>query len=131
MGNSVLVADDYRRLEEIQEELVRAWLTHDRSILDRLLAPEWMVIQADGRTSTREGVMLEFDSGGNRLLEGNVDDIKVRVFENCAIVTGRTYARGEYKGRAYEVRLRFTDSFVRRGGEWQAVASHACRIPEM
>jgi hypothetical protein len=97
MGNSALVADDYRRLEEIQEELVRAWLTHDRSILDRLLAPEWMVTQADGRTSTREGVMLEFDSGGNRLLEGNVDDIKVRVFENCAIVTGCTYARGEYK----------------------------------
>jgi hypothetical protein len=50
--------------------------------------------------STREEVMRDFDSGENRLLEGKVDDIKVRVFENCAIVTGRTYARGEYKLRA-------------------------------
>ena len=130
MGNNALVTDDFRRLQEIQQELVRAWLTHDRSILDRLLAPEWMVTHADGRMSTLEEVMRDFDSGGNRLLEGKVDDVKVRVFENCAIVTGRTYARGEYKGRSYEVWLRFTDSFVRRGGDWQAVASHACRIPE-
>jgi hypothetical protein len=127
---SASLNEDCRRLEEIQQELVRAWLTHERSILDRLLAPEWMVTHADGRMSTREEVMRDFDSGGNRLLEGKVDDVRVRVFENCAIVTGRTYARGECKGRAYEVRLRFTDSFVRRGGDWQAVASHACRIPE-
>jgi len=75
-----------------------------------------MVTHPDGRISTRDEVMRDFDSGGNRLLEGKVDEVKVRVFENCAIVTGRTYARGECKGRAYEVRLRFTDSFVRRAG---------------
>ena len=119
---------DSRRLEAIQQELVRAWLTRDRSILDRLLAPEWTVTHADGRISTREEVLREFDSGGNRLLEGRVEDIKVRVFDDCAVVIGRTYARGEYKGHGYDVTLRFTDVFVRRGGEWQAVASHACRV---
>ena len=71
-----LSADDSRRLEAIQREVVRAWITHDRSILDRLLAPEWMVTHADGRMSTREEVLREFDSGGNRLLEGRVEDVK-------------------------------------------------------
>jgi len=63
-------------LEAIQRELVRAWITHDRSILDRLLAPDWMVTHADGRMSAREEVLREFDSGGNRLLEGRVEDVK-------------------------------------------------------
>lgn len=90
MNSAVSAAgDDSRRLEAIQQELVQAWLTRDRSILDRLLAPEWMVTHADARISTREKVLREFDSGGNRLLERRVEDVKVRVFDGCAVVIGR------------------------------------------
>ena len=120
--------DDRKQLEDIQQQLARAWITRDRSTLERLLAPDWMVTHIDGRMSTREEVLREFDTGTNRLLEAQVDDIKVRTFEGFAIVTGRTHARGEYKGQKYDVTLRFTDVFVRRHQQWQAVASHASRI---
>ena len=121
-------ADDRKKLEDIQQQLIKAWVTRDRSALERLLAPDWMVTHVDGRISTREDVLRDFDTGANRLLEGQVDDVKVRLFEGFAIVTGRTRARGEYKGQKYDVTLRFTDVFVRRNQEWQAVASHASRI---
>jgi hypothetical protein len=121
-------ADDRKQLEDIQQQLVRAWVTRDRSILDRLLAPEWMVTHIDGRMSTRADVLRDFDSGANRLLEGRVDDIQVRSFESFAVVTGLTHARGEFNGHAYDVTLCFTDVFVRRKEGWQAVASHASRI---
>jgi ketosteroid isomerase-like protein len=121
-------AGDRTQLENIQQQLVRAWVTRDRALLEQLLAPEWMVTRADGRMSTRDEVLREFDTGDNRLLGGHVDDIMVRTFDDFAIVTGRTRARGEYKGQAYDVTLRFTDAFVRRDGKWQAVASHATRI---
>jgi hypothetical protein len=121
-------SQDRQQLEDIQKELVRAWVTHDRSILDRLLAPEWMVTQADGRLSSREEILRDFDTGSNRLLEGKIDEILVRLFDGCAVVTGRTHARGEYKGHPYDVLLRFTDTFLRRSPGWQAVASHATRL---
>jgi uncharacterized protein DUF4440 len=120
--------DDRKELEDIQQQLVRAWVTRDRSLIDRLLAPDWMVTLADGRVSTREEVLREFDTGGNRLLEGQVEDISVRTFDGFAIVTGRSRARGEYKGQKYDVTLRFTDVFVHRDQQWQAVASHATRV---
>jgi hypothetical protein len=120
--------EDRKLLEDIQQQLVRAWVTHDRSILDRLLAPEWMVTQADGRLSSRQDILRDFDTGSNRLLDGNIDDIRVRLFDNFAVVTGRTQARGEYKGHPYDVTLRFTDVFLRRPQGWQAVASHATRL---
>jgi ketosteroid isomerase-like protein len=69
-----------------------------------------------------------FDTGANRLEDGKIDDLLVRTFADFAIVTGRTQARGEYAGQAYDVTLRFTDVFVRRSGQWQAVASQATRI---
>ena len=120
--------DDRRQLEDIQQQLARAWITRDRSVIERSLAPDWMVTHVDGRMSTREEVLREFDSGANRLLECQIDEIRVRMFEGFAIVTGRTHAYGEYKGQRYDVTLRFTDVFVRRNQQWQAVASHASQI---
>jgi Domain of unknown function (DUF4440) len=122
--------DDRKQLEDIQSQLAQAWITRDRSTLERLLAPEWMVTHTDGRLSTKEEVLRDFDTGANCLLDGHIDDIKVRLFEGFAIVNGRTHARGEYHGHAYDVTLRFTDVFVRRNQDWQAVASHASRIPD-
>jgi len=128
MSNPLNAADDREQLEAIQHQLVHAWVTRDRSILDRLLAPEWMVTHADGRLSSRQEILRDFDTGSNRLLAGEIDDILVRLFDGCAVVTGRTHARGEYKGHPYNVTLRFTDTFLRRTQGWQAVASHATRI---
>jgi Domain of unknown function (DUF4440) len=128
MTEQIATDDDRRQLEDIQQQLVKAWITHERSILERLLAPEWRVTRSDGRISTREEVLREFDTGANRLQGGKIDDILVRTFGDVAVVTGRTQARGEYAGQSYDVTLRFTDVFVRRNGQWQAVASHATRI---
>jgi hypothetical protein len=128
MTERITTEDDRKQLEDIQHQLVNAWITHERSILERLLAPEWRVTRADGRISTRDEVLREFDTGANRLQGGKIDDILVRAFGDFAIVTGRTQARGEYAGQAYDVTLRFTDVFVRRNGQWRAVASHATRI---
>lgn len=124
------VQDHRKQLEDIQSQLAQAWITRDRSTLERLLAPEWMVTHTDGGISTKQEVLRDFDTGANRLREGHIDDIKVRRFEGFAIVNGRTHARGEYNGHAYDVTLRFTDVFIRCDQQWQAVASHASRIPD-
>jgi hypothetical protein len=84
-ARSTAEADDREQLEDIQQQLVEAWTARDRSILDRLLAPEWMVTHADGRISTREEILREFDTAANRLLEGRVEEIKVRLFGGFAI----------------------------------------------
>lgn len=115
-------------MEEIQQQLIKAWVYRERSNLERLLAPEWMVTHTDGRMSSREDALHDLDTGANRLLEGQVDDLRFRIYKDFAVVTGRTRARGEYKGQPYDVRLRFTDVFLRRYQQWQAIASHASRL---
>lgn len=45
--------DDRQQLENIQQQLVKAWVTRDRSILERLLALDWKVTHTDGRMSSR------------------------------------------------------------------------------
>ena len=115
-------------LETVQRQLISAWIHRDRSLLERLLAQEWTVTHADGRLLTREDVLRDLETGANRLLDGAVDDLRFRVYEGFALVTGRTRARGEYKGHPYDVKLRFTDVLVQRAGRWQVISSHASRL---
>lgn len=121
-------ASDRVQLEDVQKQLIAAWVHQDRSALERLLAQEWTVTHTDGCMSTREEVLRDLATGANRLLEGAVDDLKFRVYGDFAVVNGRTQARGEYKGHPYDVKLRFTDVLVRREGGWRVVSSHASRL---
>jgi hypothetical protein len=66
-----------------------------------------------------------FDTHVHRIQQITIDGVEVRLFGEAAVVSGRTHALGEFAGQRYDVWIRFTDVFVRRSGQWQAVASHA------
>jgi uncharacterized protein (TIGR02246 family) len=112
-------------LEQIEQRLMRAWIDHDRAYVESVIAEDWVTTDTSGRVLTRAQVFAEmFDSGDRKLESGKIDDVKVRMLGGeTAVVTGRTFAQGSYRGQRVAVTLRFTDVFVKRDGRWQAVAS--------
>jgi hypothetical protein len=113
-------------LVELQQALASAWVTRDRSTVERIIAPEWTSTGPDGRTTDRQRVLAQvFATGVHKIQDLRIDDVKARVFGDAAVVTGRTHGVGEFEGVGYDVVIRFTDVFVRREGRWQAIASHA------
>ena len=123
--------DDEHQLRDIQQQLARAWVERDRAFIERILAPEWSVTQANGSLLSRANVLRSaFDTEALRVTSLVVDDVTVRMFGTTAVVRGRTVATGTDKGLAINVHLRFTDVFLKRKREWQAVASHASLLAE-
>ena len=121
--------DPVRHLTDLQQQLARAWVAGDRAAIERIIAPEWTVTGPDGQISTRADVLREvFETRTHRISSLTVDDVRVRVFGDAAVVTGRTRGRGESGNTPYDVEIRFTDTFVRRDEGWQAVASHASLV---
>lgn len=115
-------------LKRIQQILAQAWVSKDRSTIEKLLAPEWSVTDASGNVLSRDTVLKELDTG-NRVIESfKIDDVRVRVYGATAVVTGRTTASGRYQDREASIQLRFTDVFVYASGGWKAVASHSTEI---
>ena len=123
--------DDEHQLRDIQQRLARAWVERDRASIERILAPEWSVTQANGSILSRANlVRTAFETEALRVTSMVVDDVTVGLFGTTAVVRGRTVAPGTDKGLAINVRLRFTDVFLQRNGEWQAVSSHASLLAE-
>jgi ketosteroid isomerase-like protein len=116
--------NDEERLRQIQQDLSRAWREHDRAVVEGILAQEWSVTQADGSILGRDTVLGSFfDSVA--FDHNTVDEVSVNLYGDAAVVRGRTSCSGRFNGEAFDVRIRFTDVFIKRNGRWQAVASHA------
>jgi hypothetical protein len=119
---------DERNLRDVEQGVARAWLRRDRAFLERVLAPEWTVTQADGTILTRSAVLGEFFDAVT--FDANViDDVVVTLFGDSAVVRGRTSVRATFRGVPISARIRFTDVFVKRTAQWQVVASHASSLP--
>ena len=126
-----LMEPDEAKLTEIQQDLARAWQKGDRSTLEQLIAPDWTSTGPDGSTSDRAQVLAQvFETRVHKIHDLTIEEVKVRVFEDAAVVTGKTHGVGEFQDVPYDVVIRFTDVFVRRSGKWQAIASHASLLPE-
>lgn len=117
---------DAALLSDLQQALARAWVAGDRATIERIIAPEWTTTGPDGGKGDRATVLAQvFEARVHTIQRLEIDDVRVRVFGDAAVVTGRTHGVGTYSGAPYDVVIRFTDTFVRRDGRWQAVASHA------
>lgn len=124
-------AKTVEELRAIEQRLAAAWVNSDREFINRILADEWSVTDAGGRVLDKRQVMREaFESKDRQVESLQIDEVKVRTFGRCAVVTGRTRATGRYQGSSMTVTLRFTDVFVRRAGHWQVVASQATQLAQ-
>ena len=114
-------------------ELDRAWgqayVKGDIDVIDRTLAPDWRGwLDTEGSDKATE--LAEFKAGKNRSLENIIDNARVRVYGNTAVVEARERIRFRDEKGEHWLTWHITDVFVKEGGQWQVVASHGYTIPK-
>jgi ketosteroid isomerase-like protein len=118
-------------LTELEQKLASAWVKGDRAFIEALLAPDWTVTDPSGRVLSRQQVLDEaFVTSERQITSMAIDDVRVRVLGNAAVVTGRTRATGTHQGSTASVVLRFTDVFVLVDARWQVVASQGTFVTQ-
>ena len=83
-----------------------------------------------GRVTDKAQDKKDLSSGDLKFQSLEVSDVHVRVFGNTAVATGTSTVKGTYKGQDLSGMYRFTDTWVERGGKWQAAASQATKIQQ-
>ena len=114
--------------EQTVLKLTQEWLDAeehlDRAVLNRIIADDFLGTGPMGTTVSKTDVIPGEGSGGHGLAISGLD-IKVRIFGDTGIVTGR----GVPKAKDHP-ELRFTVVFVKRAGQWQMVAGHLSPVPQ-
>jgi ketosteroid isomerase-like protein len=117
-----------QQIKDLEKEWNDATLKHDVEALGRTLADDVVDIGDTGQVQTKAQDLADLKSGEPKLESSSVEDMKVRVFGNVAVVNGHYTEKGTYKGKDISGEGRFTDVFVKRQGRWQCVSTQGTRI---
>jgi ketosteroid isomerase-like protein len=122
------VPEQNNSAEQTVLKLTQEWLAAedvpvDRAALNRIIADDFLGTGPRGTTVSKTDVIPREGAEGHGLAISG-QDIKVRVFGDAAIVTGRGVPKTPERPE-----LRITVVFVKRADRWQMVAGHLSALP--
>ena len=111
-------------IRKLDRERIQAQINADAAALDRIYAADFIGIGPSGTVRAKPQVLSDFTSGDLKFQSITTDDVRVRVYGNTAVETGRSTMVGQDKGKAVPRDNRFTRVWVKQQGRWRLVANH-------
>jgi ketosteroid isomerase-like protein len=107
----------------LEEQWLQSQKTNNVEQLVPLLAEKFVSTEFDGKVYDKAETLAR--AKATKYESAEYSDMKVTVFGNTAIATGAFKGKGTESGKAFDVNVRWTDTWVKMpSGKWQCVASH-------
>jgi ketosteroid isomerase-like protein len=119
--------DEIKKLEEARNQAI---LHGDVGALDRMTSDDYTFITLRGEMRTKAEILNGFASGSFHYESREISDLKVRVYGDTAIVTGRSVQKGMENGKDYSGGYWFTRVYVKQKGRWLTVALQTTLIQQ-
>jgi ketosteroid isomerase-like protein len=119
-----------QELITLENEWADAWVKRDVAFFDRIIADDYTWTSPWGDVWTKAQDLALVKSGETVIKSWVLADMKVRVYGDTAVVTGRNTIKETYKGEDVSGQNRWTHTWVKRAGRWQCVAAHSSEIAQ-
>ena len=125
------------KAEEEVRKLERAWLDayeqRDAKAMDAIVAADFTITFPDGSMQTKPQILSSIKAPRNPTspsFKFYTEDVQSRVYGDGAVVilTGRVITEYLREGKTVKEQSRYTDTYVKREGRWQVVASHLSNV---
>jgi len=107
-----------------------AQLHGDRAVLERMLAPDYLLIHGSGRVGDKKDFIDGFTDPNAHLEPFDIKDrLFIRPSADTAIVGGDAWITGTDHGKAFKQHFRYSDMFAKRNGQWVVVYTQVTPLP--
>jgi len=117
-GDQQAQINEIKRLENLR---LKAGISKDVNAFDSMTAGDYLQIDMDGNVLTRQDAMKRIASSYAQLQSNEVEDMKVRIFGNIAILSGLGHPKGLMKGEEFTDAIRYTRVYAYLNDKWQVV----------
>jgi ketosteroid isomerase-like protein len=112
------------RLLTLEHLWNEAQVSRDANALANMIGDKFVNTEWDGEVTERGKFLEGIADPQFKPSVLSIQDVKVNLFRETAIVTGIYKTKGTYQGKPYDHIGRFTDTWVFDNDKWQCVASH-------
>jgi CubicO group peptidase (beta-lactamase class C family) len=125
------ISQSEQEVRKLEREWLDAYEQHDVVAMERILADEFKLTQS-GAVQTKADILAALKvapDSGRPEPKFSTEDVQSHLEGDTVILTGRFIQRMEPGGQTRTMEARYTDTYVKRQGRWQVVASQLTRIP--
>lgn len=117
-------AQDTSKVIAMENAWNQAERHNDAGAVELLLAEDFVMTTAEGTMYNKAQIIASVKDTSYKPDALQSSDMTIHAYGNTAVVTGAYYEKGTDKGKPWERRGRFTDTWVWMNGRWQCLASH-------
>ncbi len=119
-----------QELLNLMQDWMNAEVKADMAYLDRFIADDCVITDPAGNVWTKAQFLGGLKSGEGAVMSFTLDNMKARIYGDAAVVNGRMTAKQKFQGQDISGQYQCTDVFIKKAGQWQAVAIHLSMIPQ-
>jgi len=122
-----------QELIRLENEWAEAWRKGDVAFFERIEADDytWTSPWGEVWTKARDLAFVKSIKPEKSVTRSQViAEMKVRVYGDAAVVTGRDIIKEMHEGKEITRQERWTNTWVKRAGRWQCVAGHSSDIAQ-
>ena len=125
-----VAAGEEQALIDLENRLSEANRTGDVDFVARLEDEKYTLTNSRALVSHRADDLEELRKRDPSYEVFKTHDMQARVYGDTGVVIGIVSLKGTSGGQPFEADMRFTDTFVKRDGEWKIVAAQVTKIPK-
>lgn len=114
--------------EQEVRKLERTWLDayeqRNADSMNAIVADDFTITFPDGGMQRKPQIIESLKQGGGSAMKFRTESVQSRVYGDTVILIGIVISEWKQNDKPMTDRSRYTDTYVKRQGRWQVVASH-------
>lgn len=111
-----------REVRQLEDEIAEAVVRRDLAFVERVWADEFVYTGIRGERKSKADILAELKAGELQFELMRFDDVRVQVYGDAAVATGRATTKGRSKQGEISGEFRYTRVYIKRPSGWQLVA---------
>lgn len=116
-------SDDASKLIAMENLWNQMQLNHDATAMEKMIDENFVLTDYDGSLLTKTQFLGAIKDSSVQLTQEMSEGMKLHEHGLTVIVTGATREKGTQNGKPFSHSGRFTDTWMKKNGQWVCVAS--------
>jgi ketosteroid isomerase-like protein len=121
--NSSQAEGDETKIIALENLWNQMQINHDAEAMGKMLDSDFVLTDYDGTVMSKGQFLASVRDTSNQLTVEVSTDMKLHRHGDTVVVIGATREKGTEKGKPYTHQGRFTDTWIKKDGQWLCIAS--------